>query len=201
MSYNEPGIPLEVRSMRGYKGFFFDLSCRPVYWRLTQYEIGKTYTVGGPVVLCQKGFHYCPNILDVYRYCFRSFDIRICEVEASGSCERSVDNAKFVTGQLTVVRELTVEEILDRLRQEAHPTEGISWAEAKCKTLSFNQTLIGINSTITNFISDPHGFVLWNTTKDRYHFPTKKELPRLEERATAWRGAINKHIEQNGAVK
>ena len=87
--------------MKGYKGFNSDLKCRD-----KQYEVGKTYHQGGEIELCRNGIHFCKNLKDVFQY---YPDGRYCEVEASGTI--LTDEDKFVTSDITIIRELDTIEV------------------------------------------------------------------------------------------
>ena len=95
--------------MKAYKGFDKDLKCRDF-----QYKIGKTYTMmeGEPVKLCKRGFHACEKPLDCFGYYAPGLS-RYCEVElADVSGERSGDS-KRVAKTITIIRELTKDEMHD----------------------------------------------------------------------------------------
>ena len=49
--------------MKGFKGFDNNLTCRNF-----KYEIGKEYEHKGTTSLCQSGFHFCENPMDVLGY-------------------------------------------------------------------------------------------------------------------------------------
>ena len=49
--------------MKGYKGFDKDLNCREF-----QFEVGKTYKIEGKIELCERGFHYCKELIDVMNF-------------------------------------------------------------------------------------------------------------------------------------
>lgn len=92
--------------MKGYKAFDKNLQCRGF-----QFAVGKTYTHKGDVVPCQSGFHFCPEIADVFTYYgFDNESTRLCEVEAVG--EVVGDGDKRVTNKLKIVRELTWQDML-----------------------------------------------------------------------------------------
>ena len=87
--------------MLGYKAFNQDLTCRGF-----QYEIGKTYSIKGLPILCQKGFHFCENIADTYRYYPMSDNTRICKIEAIGEIVTE-NNIKYCTNKIKILEEIT----------------------------------------------------------------------------------------------
>lgn len=91
-------------SMRGYKAFNCDLTCRGF-----QYEIGETYTLDDPdsLEICKSGFHFCPNIASCYKYYDAKDTTRICEVEALGEIQESDEGDKMVTDKIKIIREIT----------------------------------------------------------------------------------------------
>lgn len=86
--------------MIGYKAFNQNLTCRGF-----QYEIGKTYSIEGLPILCEKGFHFCNNIKDTYRYYPMRESIRICKVEAIGEVVTD-DNVKYCTNKIKILEEI-----------------------------------------------------------------------------------------------
>ena len=94
--------------MKAYKAFNKDLKCRGF-----QFEVGKEYKHEGEIILCERGFHACENISNVFNfYSFRSEDVRICEVEIIGNIKAEADGIKLVTDHIKIVRELSWEEVL-----------------------------------------------------------------------------------------
>lgn len=87
--------------MIGYKAFNQDLTCRGF-----QYEIGKTYSIEGLPILCEKGFHFCENIADTYHYYPMSDNTRICKVEVIGEIVTE-DNIKYCTNKIKILEEIT----------------------------------------------------------------------------------------------
>ena len=78
----------------GFKATDKDLKCRGF-----QYEIGKWYEEKKDISLCNNGFHFCVNpldILDYYNLCDSEFHI----VEAKGKIEG--DGKKSVTNNLKI---------------------------------------------------------------------------------------------------
>ena len=90
--------------MKGYKGFDKDLKCRDF-----QFEVGKEYQIDGELEICNRGFHFCQKLINVYD--FYSFgDSRICEIEALGNV--ITEESKSVTNHIEIIRELTKFEVL-----------------------------------------------------------------------------------------
>ena len=94
------------RIMKGYKAFDKNLKCRGM-----QFEVGKIYNQSGELKICENGFHFCANILDVYNYYEKSTDTRICEVEALDIIQTEGD--KSCTRKLKIIRELSDKELLN----------------------------------------------------------------------------------------
>ena len=92
--------------MISYKGFDKDLSCLGF-----QFEIGKTYTHEGPVVVCDSGFHACENPWDVLSY-YPFTDSRFCVVEQSGEIQRHGDDSKIASASITISTELKLPEFV-----------------------------------------------------------------------------------------
>lgn len=119
----------------GFKGFDQNLKCRGY-----QFEIGKTYTHDGGVdniKICQKGFHYCKNLKDVFNFYTASklTDIftdkptgknnRFCIVKAKHHLGINFNQSdKSVTDEITIVEELPIEvvrefkEYLEKIKDE-----------------------------------------------------------------------------------
>ena len=90
--------------MRGFKGMPDDMTCRGFH-----YKIGKTYKTDEPIELCGRGFHFCQNLTDCFDYYPRAANNLFFEVEASGEIIESDD--KCVCSEITIIRELSQEEI------------------------------------------------------------------------------------------
>ena len=86
--------------VRGYKGFDKDLKCRGF-----QYEIGKDYEQEGEVKCCERGFHFCENPFDVFRY-YSPSDSRYCEVEGDGNADKANDDSKVATSHIHISAEI-----------------------------------------------------------------------------------------------
>ncbi len=88
--------------MKGYKAFDKGWVCRDF-----QYEIGKTYELpeGQEPIMCERGFHFCKNPIDVFGYYDMTDDVLIAEVEALG--EVLQEGTKYCTNKIHIVREFT----------------------------------------------------------------------------------------------
>ena len=90
--------------VRGYKGFNADMTCQGF-----QYEPGNAYEMDSRIEPCERGFHFCRNMADVFNY-YSGKDCRYAEVEALGKVVDRDD--KSVTDRIRIVRELTWPEVL-----------------------------------------------------------------------------------------
>ena len=90
-----------TKKVKGYKAFNHDLTCRGM-----QYEVGKTYKLGCEPIICERGFHFCQNLSDVYNYYPMTEDTRICEVEALGTVVTDMDGIKSCTNKIKILKEI-----------------------------------------------------------------------------------------------
>lgn len=93
--------------MKGYKGFNKDLTCRDF-----KYEIGKTYEIKKEPIICERGFHFCKELQDVFEYYPLHKEYTFCEIEAYENIITD-DNKKYCTNEIKIIRELSLNEILD----------------------------------------------------------------------------------------
>ncbi len=106
-------------SVKGYKGFDKNMQCRGF-----QYKVGGKYKED-EVSICEKGFHFCENPLDVFYY-YAPADSRYAEVEGGGKMERHDSDSKIVCSELHIKDEIGltgliqagVKFILDRVKWE-----------------------------------------------------------------------------------
>ena len=80
--------------VKGFKGFEKGLKCRDF-----QYEVGKSYKHDGEIELCQKGFHFCENPLDVLSF-YPLNTSEFAQIEAAGKIKS--DKQKSVTDNITI---------------------------------------------------------------------------------------------------
>lgn len=97
--------------MKGYKVFNPDWTCRDF-----QYEPGKTFEYDGEIKFCKSGFHFCEKLEDCFRHYALDIKNHVCEVETDGRVRTGID--KSVTNKLTIGRELSWEEVCERLSND-----------------------------------------------------------------------------------
>ena len=92
--------------MEGYKAFNAGWKCRDF-----QHEIGKTYELpeGQTLKMCECGFHFCKNPIDVFGYYPMDDSVLLAKVEALGEIRQ--EGTKFVTDKIKIVREFTRKEL------------------------------------------------------------------------------------------
>ena len=84
------------KTIKGYKGFNSDMTCRGF-----QYEVGETYEMEEGITICERGFHFCENPLDVLAH-YSPSDSRYCEVKGSGEVDRDNEDSKIACSKLKV---------------------------------------------------------------------------------------------------
>lgn len=90
----------------GYKGFDRDWKCRDF-----QYEVGKTYEIEGDPKLCERGFHFCTSPFEVFEYYAPTNRFAIVKADEDDVIY-GVTSHKAVTRRITIVREITLDEII-----------------------------------------------------------------------------------------
>ncbi len=94
----------------GYKGFERDFTCRGM-----QYEVGKTYVLGVEPKLCERGFHFCTSPLAVFKYYAPTNRFAIVKANVEDVIYDKTSNSyKAVARRITIVREITLDEIMCR---------------------------------------------------------------------------------------
>ena len=86
--------------MKGYKAFDVNLKCHDF-----QYEIGQTYEMDGDIECCARGFHFCKELVNCYRFYEMSDNTRICKVEAIGEI-KTCDDIKYCTNKIKILSEV-----------------------------------------------------------------------------------------------
>ena len=94
-----------MKTIKGFKGFNSNFKCRDF-----QFEVGKTYTTD-KAVICESGFHFCENPLDIWNYYFPS-NSRYAEVKGSGKTATHTNDSKVACTHLKVGIEIGLNDII-----------------------------------------------------------------------------------------
>lgn len=70
-----------MKVIKGYKVFNSNWTARHDNF---QYEVGKEYEMGGEITPCKRGFHFCENLMDCFKYYIFTPNLKIAEVEGTG---------------------------------------------------------------------------------------------------------------------
>ena len=81
-----------------YKGFDKNLSCRN-----HSFKIGEVYSMEEKPSLCQRGFHFCDSLPEVFAY-YPEKGSRFCIVEIMGDVDAG--KGKSATNKIRIVREI-----------------------------------------------------------------------------------------------
>lgn len=99
----------------GYKGFDRDFTCQGF-----QYEVGKTYKIDGEPKLYERGFHFCTSPLAVFRYYDPTNRFAIVQVDEDDVIyEKDTYFHKAVTRRITIVAEVSIEDLIELQKQYA----------------------------------------------------------------------------------
>ena len=90
------------------KGFDKDLRCRGY-----QFELGKTYTHGSVVKVCDSGFHAVEYGIDAFSY-YAPADSRYCVVEQYGDMERHSGDTKIASASITIKAEIKIPQLVQQ---------------------------------------------------------------------------------------
>src|SRR3990172_635470 len=89
----------------GYKGLDKDFSCKGF-----TYEVGQDYTVEGDIELCENGFHFCENPLDVLDF-YPLVGGKFALVSTTGDVKK--DDKKSVTNKIHIEAELGLADFIE----------------------------------------------------------------------------------------
>ncbi len=94
--------------VKGYKVFNPDWTCRGF-----QYEVGKCYEMNEKPVVCERGFHFCKNLLDCYEHYRFDENNKVAEVTAYGDIDIDEYEKKYCTNKIKIEKELNWNEVLN----------------------------------------------------------------------------------------
>lgn len=96
----------EKNVVRGYKVFNPDWTCRD-----KQYTCPGHFEEDVELNLCERGMHFCKNLIDCFNYYRFNPNNKVAEVIAYGTIAEN--NDKCCTDKLEIVREISWEEVLE----------------------------------------------------------------------------------------
>ena len=137
--------------IKGYKGFDAGMICRGM-----KFEVGKIYEEP-KARLCECGFHFCTNPLDVLRF-YKPTDgetIReYAEVEALGEVYADNEGIKYCTRKIKIVRSLSLADLAEesvKKTDQAYTSTNTGYCSAATNTGSYSvATNTGNYSVATN---------------------------------------------------
>ncbi len=94
--------------VKGYKVFNPDWTCRGF-----QYQAGKCYEIPEKPVVCERGFHFCKNLLDCYEHYRFDENNKVAEVTAYGDIDIDEYEKKYCTNKIKIEKELNWNEVLN----------------------------------------------------------------------------------------
>jgi len=74
------------------------------------YEVGQTYTLDGKMKMCEKGFHFCKDLIDVFEYYYPNKDTKVFKIEALGNIE--TEENKSVTDKIMILEEVSLSNLI-----------------------------------------------------------------------------------------
>ena len=94
--------------VKGYKVFNPDWTCMGF-----QYQVGKCYEIPEKPVVCERGFHFCKNLLDCYEHYRFDENNKVAEVTAYGDIDIDEYEKKYCTNKIKIEKELNWNEVLN----------------------------------------------------------------------------------------
>ena len=166
--------------MKGYKAFNRDWTCLG-----KQYKEGQTYTEEGAPVICEHGMHFCPKLLEVFRYYdYDKTKTVVAEVESVG--ETVQGEYKYCTNKLRIIKRVSWKKIHRLMAEEMMRLKHCLWrcfAEMALYGLYLavfqKITILSLFGTITSFALMSYWTqwiylsILKNYTRHDYNIITK----------------------------
>ena len=92
--------------VEGYKGFNKHLSCRGY-----QFEEGKTFKHDGDISICNSGFHFCENPIDIFSY-YSPDDSVFHIVSGHGKTLKHDEDSKIVCSEITIGASISLHDFI-----------------------------------------------------------------------------------------
>ena len=106
------------KKIEAYKVFDSNWTCRGFH-----YEVGQTYTMDGPIEICQRGFHACTKLADCFSYYDFDPKNKVAKVILSGKIVKThYGDSKIAASEIEIVEELTWHQVLDAANSGNHNT-------------------------------------------------------------------------------
>ncbi len=118
----------------GFKAFDKNFKCRDF-----QFEIGKKYKFEGKIKICERGFHFCENALDVLAYYPPTSKFAL--VEGVGEIQKHNEDSKICCSELEVKQEVGLNDIIKN---------GVNYILEKVDFKNNKETNTGDQSAATN---------------------------------------------------
>jgi len=93
------------KSIKGFKAFDKDLKCRGY-----QFELNKDFKTD-KAVICQEGFHFCENPLDLFSY-YSPAESKFAEVEGKGEIVTHNEDSKVACTELHIEAEVNINALI-----------------------------------------------------------------------------------------
>ena len=97
---------------KAYKVFEPDWVCRDYDYKRNGKVIGEIYEMDGEIEICERGFHYCPKLVNCFNYYGFNSNNKVAEIEILGDIKND-DDVKEVTNKFKIIRELSWHEVLE----------------------------------------------------------------------------------------
>ena len=139
------------KTIIGVKAFDQNWKCRDF-----QFEVGKTFTHDGEVSICNSGFHFCENPLDIFTYYPLTSKFALVE---GGDTKQHSDDSKVVCKTITIKSEISlhlalkmgVDFILSKINWKDAPATNTGDYSAATNTGNYSAaTNTGYQSAATN---------------------------------------------------
>ena len=171
--------------MIGYKVFNPDWTCREF-----QYKVGESYEIDKEPKVCRIGFHFCLKASDCFNFYKFTCENKVAEVEAYGDIDKQVDESKFCTNKIRIVREITWDEVL-RIVNEGKNCTGLcntgNWNTGNRNTGDWNK----ISYSSGCFNTNEQKIIMFNkpcdwTLKDWFGCKARKLLNQIPKKVVEW---------------
>ncbi len=97
---------------KAFKVFEPDWTCRDYDYKRNGNVIGEIYEMDGEIEICERGFHYCPKLVNCFNYYGFNSNNKVAEIEILGNIKNDGDD-KEVTNKFKIIRELSWHEVLE----------------------------------------------------------------------------------------